>query len=247
MTTFTDAARLEDPLSRRRRRRRVPLWLKLLLTLFVLVLLVAGAAGALAYGTGYRYEKMPIAKIAPPDDMPEAEADLAGYAAKLRKDSAAMEAQLAKFAPKETYVVVDQTLNRLYLRREGQTILEAKCSAGSGMVLKESPSKGKGRQWVFDTPRGVYKVLERVEKPVWTKPAWALIEEGKIPTKAEDFAEEGTLGEYALKLGHGYMIHGTLYERLLGRSVTHGCIRLGRDDLRVVWKETKIGTPVYIY
>ena len=28
------------------------------------------------------------------------------------------------------------------------------------------------------------------------------------------------------------MIHGTLYERLLGRAVSHGCIRVGRDDLR---------------
>jgi L,D-transpeptidase YbiS len=43
------------------------------------------------------------------------------------------------------------------------------------------------------------------------------------------------------------MIHGTLYERLLGRSVTHGCIRLGKEDLRKVFGAVPIGTPIYIY
>jgi L,D-transpeptidase YbiS len=43
------------------------------------------------------------------------------------------------------------------------------------------------------------------------------------------------------------MIHGTLYERLLGRAVSHGCIRVGRDDLRKVWTSTRIGTRIYIY
>ena len=43
------------------------------------------------------------------------------------------------------------------------------------------------------------------------------------------------------------MIHGTLYTRLLGRNVTHGCIRLGKEDLRAVWAAAPIGTPVYIY
>ena len=83
---------------------------------------------------------------------------------------------------------------------------------------------------------------------MWKKPDWAFVEEGKpIPRNPAERFEYGTLGEYALYLGQGYMIHGTLYERLLGRSVTHGCIRLGREDLRVVWKSTAIGTPVYIY
>jgi L,D-transpeptidase YbiS len=43
------------------------------------------------------------------------------------------------------------------------------------------------------------------------------------------------------------MIHGTLYERLLGRAVSHGCIRVGRDDLREVWAHANVGTQVFIY
>jgi L,D-transpeptidase YbiS len=43
------------------------------------------------------------------------------------------------------------------------------------------------------------------------------------------------------------MIHGTLYERLLGRSVSHGCIRVGRDDLRKIYRAASVGTPIFIF
>ena len=102
------------------------------------------------------------------------------------------------------------------------------------MVLNEAT--GKKRQWVFDTPRGSFEVLSRAENPVWRKPDWAFVEDGEpIPTNPADRLDYGSLGEYALYFGNGYMIHGTLYERLLGRAVSHGCIRVGRDDLRKVW------------
>src|SRR5262249_20820580 len=136
--------------------------------------------------------------------------------------------------------------NQLFLRKDSDQLLEAKCSAGSGMVLQERG--GRGRRWVFDTPRGAFHVRSREESPMWKKPDWAFIEEGKpIPRNDEARVDPGSLGEYALYLGDGYMIHGTLYERFLGRSVSHGCIRVGRDDLREVWHATTIGTPVFIY
>jgi L,D-transpeptidase YbiS len=114
------------------------------------------------------------------------------------------------------------------------------------MVLKEG--SGKKRQWVFETPRGSFEVLSRSQNPVWAKPDWAFVEEGQpIPKNPSDRLEYGSLGEYALNFGNGYMIHGTLYERLLGRAVSHGCIRVGRDDLRKIWTSALIGTHIYIY
>ena len=152
---------------------------------------------------------------------------------------------LADLAPRGRYIVVDQTNNRLYLKEGERVVHEAVCSAGSGMILRDSE---KGRQWVFDTPRGVFQVQKKVKNPVWKKPDWAFIEEGKRPpARASERLEYGTLGEYALYLGDGYMIHGTLYERLLGRSVTHGCIRLGKEDLRIVAESADVGTEVYIF
>ena len=43
------------------------------------------------------------------------------------------------------------------------------------------------------------------------------------------------------------MIHGTLYERLLGRSVTHGCIRVGFEDLKVLFDSVQVRTKVFIF
>ncbi|MGE4587261.1 MAG: L,D-transpeptidase, partial [Mangrovibacterium sp.] len=59
--------------------------------------------------------------------------------------------------------------------------------------------------------------------------------------------ERGVLGEYALSLGDGYLIHGTLYQRFLGLPVTHGCIRMNDGDLETVFKTLPVGARVFIY
>jgi L,D-transpeptidase YbiS len=198
-------------------------------------------------GTGYVYEPV---SAAPPEAVAGKLADAGDRKQqnqRLLARKRQLAARLARLEPRGLYVVIDQTNNRLYLRNDDEVVVEAVCSAGSGMVLKEGAS-GRGRTWVFDTPRGRFQVLSRTEKPVWRKPDWAFVEEGQpIPTNAAERFEYGTLGEYALYFGNGYMIHGTLYERLLGRSVTHGCIRLGREDLRKVWAMVPVGTPIFVY
>jgi L,D-transpeptidase YbiS len=203
----------------------------MLLTACVVVVAMAG--------TGYDYRTIDPAALAAATPPPDASA------AKLAADNAKLRKKLASKVPASSYIVVDQTHNRLYLRTGEKETLAAVCSGGSGMILEDV---GGNRVWQFDTPRGKFEVRRRLENPAWRKPDWAFVEEGKpIPKDPGERIEYGTLGEYALYLEDGYMIHGTLYERLLGRSVTHGCIRLGRDDLRKVWRSTGIGTPVYIF
>ena len=76
---------------------------------------------------------------------------------------------------------------------------------------------------------------------MWVKPDWAFVEEGlAIPKSYTDRIEPGVLGEYALGFGKGFFIHGTLYTRLLGKNVTHGCIRLNDDDLKsvIAWQRS---------
>jgi L,D-transpeptidase YbiS len=197
-------------------------------------------------GTGYRYEAYAPASVSPAVEAPTDERAVKQAVARLRTRERDLRARLKAAAPRGVYIVIDQTHNRLYLKRDDETLLEAVCSAGSGMVLKESG--GKKREWVFDTPRGQFEVLSRSENPVWKKPDWAFVEEGEaIPKNPAERLDYGSLGEYALYFGNGFMIHGTLYERLLGRAVSHGCIRVGRDDLRKVWANTRIGTRIYIY
>jgi L,D-transpeptidase YbiS len=209
----------------------------ILIALGLLVLLLAAFAG-----TGYDYGRLPAPRTGDPPGSGKIGADLA----RLRGENGKIERALDAQVPTGPYIVINQTHNRLYLKRGKETVHEAVCSAGSGMVLNE-PS-GRQRTWTFDTPRGRFKVLNKVENPVWKKPDWAFVEEGKpLPKRDDERIEYGMLGEYAMHFGNGYMIHGTLYERMLGRSVTHGCIRLGRDDLRVVYKGTPPGTPIYIF
>ncbi|HEX7344288.1 MAG TPA: L,D-transpeptidase, partial [bacterium] len=76
----------------------------------------------------------------------------------------------------------------------------------------------------------------------------AFIEEGEeIPKDPRERYDPEMLGEYAMGFGDGYFIHGTIYKRLLGINVTHGCVRLGDADLKHVFDKVKIGTPVYIF
>jgi len=209
--------------------------------------LVSGAIAAFLLlllalaGTGWDFQAVPAAAAAPVDGARPASRD----AARLVAEKLKLEATLARKVPRGTWIVIDQTHNRIRLMRGDEPVLEAPCSAGSGMVLKEGTN---GRVWVFDTPRGRFEVLSRMENPVWRKPDWAFVEEGEaIPKNPADRLEYGSLGEYALYFGNGFMIHGTLYERLLGRPVSHGCIRVGREPLREIYKQSPIGTPIYIY
>jgi L,D-transpeptidase YbiS len=193
-------------------------------------------------GTGWDFRALPVSQATP--------AAIAARPAsrellRLRAEQERLVAALQHRVPHGTWIVIDQTHNRLRLMRGRQMLLEAPCSAGSGMVLKEGSG---GRVWVFDTPRGRFQVLSKAENPIWRKPDWAFVEEGElVPKNPADRLEYGSLGEYALYFGNGYMIHGTLYERLLGRPVSHGCIRLGKEPLREVFRQAPLGTPVYIY
>jgi L,D-transpeptidase YbiS len=154
--------------------------------------------------------------------------------------------QLTQLMPAQPYILVDTARNHLYIKRRDQVMLDALASTGSGTIL-DKPGETRG-QWIFDTPRGEFTVQSKLINPVWVKPDWAFIEEGlDIPKTQADRVEPGVLGEYALGFGRGYFIHGTLYTRLLGKNVTHGCIRLNDDDLKSVYRLAKVGTPIIIF
>lgn len=165
--------------------------------------------------------------------------------AALAKAVRGLEARLKAFEPKGLIIVVDTAANRLTLRKAGRTIKEFVVSCGSGGILED---RDGGRKWIFDTPRGEFAVQSKLVNPTWIKPDWAFIEEGeKPPTDYNERIDNDTLGDFALGFGDGYFIHGTLYTRMLGRNVTHGCVRVGDKDLAEVYGAATLGTRVFIY
>lgn len=162
-----------------------------------------------------------------------------------RKDLTALRKSVAKTIPNKPYIVINTHSNRLSLRTADSVLFEGTCSSGSGGELIDSAT---GRKWVFDTPRGIFKIGSKIKEPWWRKPDWAFIEEGEeIPKNAADRLDPRVMGDFAMGFGDGYFIHGTIYERLLGVGVTHGCVRLGSDDLKKLYDRTPIGTQVYIF
>ncbi len=232
------AAPPEPALPEERRPPRSWRWLRLLGALIVALAIVATgtALGLARYGGAYN----PHA-FATRLDLPETTAvqgDPAGRAEKLS-------ARLAALAPKDVYVVVDTHNNKLRVYRGGKLLREAVCSTGSGIRLRDPRD---GREWFFDTPQGEFRILRKQKNPLWIKPDWAFIEDGYLPPKsARDRVDDFSLGDYALYMRDGYIIHGTIFRTLLGKRVTHGCIRLGDEDLKFVFDTVPTDARVYLF
>ncbi|MEL7585962.1 MAG: L,D-transpeptidase [Prolixibacteraceae bacterium] len=163
----------------------------------------------------------------------------------LKADIASLKRKLERLTPGGAYLVVNTSDNTFFLYKGGKQIREGVCSTGSYIKLEVNDEKN----WVFQTPKGVFSIRGKIVSPVWRKPDWAFIEEG-LPVPSANHPsryERGVLGDYALSLGDGYLIHGTLYKRFLGQPVTHGCIRMNDEDLEDTYKTLPIGAKVFIY
>jgi L,D-transpeptidase ErfK/SrfK len=141
-------------------------------------------------------------------------------------------------------ITIDVSTNQAWLFRDGQLLTSSKVATGSDKILR----KGH-RVWFFRTPRGRHDVVDKVVNPVWTKPDWAFIEEGKkVPPAASPLRRvPGKLGRYALDLGGGILIHGTDDPKSIGKNASHGCIRMPSKPLKQFFEAAAVGTPVYIF
>lgn len=207
--------------------------------IIVIVLLAAGVAAVFALA-----EKP--AELPPPDAMSQMDSvlSLVPDSKTIGKEVKRLKKDIEKTFPKGKYIVIDPHTNNAYYRTADSVFFKAVCSTGSGGELTDPKT---GKKWVFHTPRGVFSIRNKIVEPWWRKPDWAFIEEGEdVPKSNADRLDPNVMGDYALGFGDGYFIHGTLYERLLGMSVSHGCVRLGSDDLKFLYDRVPIGTGVYV-
>jgi hypothetical protein len=71
-------------------------------------------------------------------------------------------------------ILVSTAENKLYVRRNGQTVFEAICSTGKGTTLAVD-----GKTIVFDTPIGKLHIIAKEENPLWVPPDWHFVEEAR--------------------------------------------------------------------
>jgi L,D-transpeptidase ErfK/SrfK len=108
---------------------------------------------------------------------------------------------------------------------------------------------GIGRE-NWETPLGDFKVVEKMENPVWTAPQSVLAEaerEGRQVQAVVPPGPDNPLGEHALMLdAPGYLIHGTNKPLTIGRRVSHGCMRMYPEDVEQLIYRVPRGVSVKI-
>ena len=132
----------------------------------------------------------------------------------------------------ETPVVVSRKLvlslkqRRVYVYEDDKAIANYRVAIGK-----------KG----WETPKGDFKVLQKVENPVWKNP-W----NGKI-------SQPGPKSPLGLRwIGfwtdgkNAIGFHGTPGEHLLGQAVSHGCVRMRNADIIAMFELVDIDTPVIV-
>jgi lipoprotein-anchoring transpeptidase ErfK/SrfK len=117
-------------------------------------------------------------------------------------------------------------------------------SRGQSITLADGSSiTVDGNDVVKRTPDG--RVL-----PYEAKEGHEIIANGNIivpPYGTNQRKYLGVLGTHRLKLGDGYALHGTDQPESIGKSVSHGCIRLRNEDIETLFQMVPIGTVVYVY
>ncbi len=100
------------------------------------------------------------------------------------------------------------------------------------------------------TPTGQMYVARKAALPTWYVPA-SIAEDhrkkGDILPKAVPPGPDNPLGEYALYLSNkGYLIHGTNKPASIGLTATNGCLRLYPENVKLLFDDTPVKTPVLI-
>jgi L,D-transpeptidase ErfK/SrfK len=100
------------------------------------------------------------------------------------------------------------------------------------------------------TPTGQMQVERKATKPTWHVPASIAEDHRKkgdpLPAKVPP-GPQNPLGEYALYLSKsGYLIHGTNKPASIGLKASNGCLRLYPENIKMLYSDTPVKTPVQI-
>ncbi|RNC71778.1 MAG: peptidase [Desulfuromonadales bacterium] len=140
-------------------------------------------------------------------------------------------------APRKGIVINLATMRLFHFKGDGESLVVLTYPVGVG--TEERPS-----------PTGQMYVARKVIRPTWHVPASIAEAHRKkgdiLPAKVLP-GPLNPLGEYALYLSRpSYLIHGTNKPASIGLRATNGCIRLYPEDVKKLYENTPVKTPVII-
>jgi L,D-transpeptidase ErfK/SrfK len=102
----------------------------------------------------------------------------------------------------------------------------------------------------WETPLGLTRIVSKVRSPTWYPPESVRAEhaaDGDPLPRIVPPGPKNPLGAFAMRLGlPGYLIHSTNRPAGVGMRVTHGCIRMFPEDIRFLFDQVSVNTPVRI-
>jgi len=126
-----------------------------------------------------------------------------------------------KIVVSEFSIFVDKKKNVLLLKKDSELFKTYTISTGEDN----------------STPVGVFKIEEKMVKPLWYK----------VGAVVSADSEEYELGERWMGLSvEGYGIHGTSDETTIGKQITQGCVRMCNADVEELFDIVPSGTKVEI-
>lgn len=129
-------------------------------------------------------------------------------------------------------IVVNLAAQRIFYYPPGGKSVET-FPIGTGVI-------GRG------TPATTTQVVAKQVHPTWYVPKSIRAEDPSLPAVVPP-GPDNPLGDYALLLGiPGYLIHDTNRPYGVGRNVSHGCMHLYPEDIKKLFRQVKVGTPVRI-
>ena len=139
--------------------------------------------------------------------------------------------------PRKGIVINLAAMRLFYYKKEGNPLAVSTYPVGIGST--EQP-----------TPMGRMYIRRKKFQPTWYVPASIAKEHRKkgdpLPAKVPP-GPLNPLGEYALYLSKsGYLVHGTNKPASIGLRATYGCIRLYPEDIKRLFENTPVKTPVRI-
>jgi lipoprotein-anchoring transpeptidase ErfK/SrfK len=132
-----------------------------------------------------------------------------------------------KYARYEQFIVIDKSENKLMYYEKGKLVKTFPVATGKKPAY---------------TPEGLFKIHEKIKN----RPYYKEKIKGGDPRNPLGDRWLGLEVQRGRKVSYAYAIHGNNNPKSIGTYASLGCIRMNNKEVRWLYDEMKVGTPVLI-